>query len=459
MRMNRIAARAAALLLLILALAAGVVFFLGEYIAGAEDWVMFSGSPHVYSSGKLGTGVLTDREGILLTDLRDGRTYSNDETLRKAALHWTGDRQGNINAPFMETYAAQLLGYDFVNGLYAYGDNCGTVKLTLSAEAQRVALEAIGDRKGTVAVYNYQTGEILCAVSTPTFDPENVPDIENDEEGLYTGVYVNRFLQSKYVPGSIFKIVTLAVALETVPGIEQQSFTCAGVYEIGGGDVTCEERHGKQSLKDAFRNSCNCAFAQLVEQIGRGKLERYVKLMGITDSLSFDGVTTAPGNFQVADATPEQVAWSGIGQHKDQMNPCNFMTFVGAVAGNGIGAKPYIVAEVSNGSKTTYTVTPQMGDRVISSETAATLREYMRNNVENRYGVENFPDVMVCAKTGTAEVGGGKKPNATFAGFVADERYPLAFVAMVEDAGYGREVCIPIVSAALEACMEAMDPA
>ena len=455
--MNRIAARAAALLLLILALAAGVVFFLGEYIAGAEDWVMFSGSPHVYSSGKLGTGVLTDREGILLTDLRDGRSYSTDETLRKAALHWTGDRLGNISAPFMETYAAQLLGYDFVNGLYAYGDNCGTVALTLSAEVQKIALEAMGDHKGTVAVYNYKTGEILCAVTTPTFDPDNVPDIENDQEGLYTGVYVNRFLQSKYIPGSIFKIVTLAAALETVPGIEQQKFSCSGTYEIGGGDVTCEERHGKQSLKEAFCNSCNCAFAQLVEQIGREKLERYVSLMGITDSISFDGVTTAAGNFEVADATPEQVAWSGIGQHKDQVNPCAFMAFMGAVAGDGVGAMPYIVSEVRAGNQITYTADTQKGSRVISTETAKILQEYLRNNVENRYGVGNFPDVVVCAKTGTAEVGGDRKPNATFAGFVTDEAYPLAFVVMVEDGGYGREVCVPIVSRVLEACMDAMD--
>ena len=76
--MNKVAARAAALLIFVLVLAAGIVFFLGEYIAGAEDWVMFSGSPHVYSAGKLGTGILADRDGTLLTDLRDGKTYSED---------------------------------------------------------------------------------------------------------------------------------------------------------------------------------------------------------------------------------------------------------------------------------------------------------------------------------------------------------------------------------------------
>ena len=168
-------------------------------------------------------------------------------------------------------------------------------------------------------------------------------------------------------------------------------------------------------------------------------------------------VHPAAGNFEVADATPEQVAWSGIGQHKDQVNPCAFMTFMGAIAGDGIGAMPYIVSEVTVGGRTTYNADTQKGNRIISVETARILQEYMRNNVESRYGVENFPDVVVCAKTGTAEVGGDKKPNATFSGFVLEEDYPLAFIAMVEDGGYGREVCIPIISKVLEACMDAMD--
>lgn len=455
--MNKVAARAAALLIFVLILTGGLVFFLGEYIAGAEDWVMFAGSPHVYSGNKLGTGILTDREGELLTDLRDGRTYSEDALLRESMLHWTGDRQGNIHAPFMQTYAAQLLGFDPVNGLYSYGDSCGTVQLTLSAKAQKEALEAMGNKKGTVAVYNYKTGEILCAVTTPTYDPEHVPDIDGDTAGKYTGVYMNRFVQSRYIPGSIFKIVTLAAALEATPGIEELEFTCSGTYEIGGGDITCTGKHGKQTLKEAFRNSCNCAFAQVAEHVGREKLARYVGLMGVTNPLSFDGVTTSEGNFEVADATPEQVAWSAIGQHKDQINPCAYLAFLGAVAGEGTGAMPYIVSQVTAGERTTYEVDVQKSDRVMTVETARVLREYMRNNVVDKYGAENFPDVEVCAKTGTAEVGGGKAPTATFAGFVADKDYPLAFIVVVEEGGYGRDACIPVASRVLKACMAAMD--
>ena len=81
----------------------------------------------------------------------------------------------------------------------------------------------------------------------------------------------------------------------------------------------------------------------------------------------------------------------------------------------------------------------------------------MRNNVLTIYGEENFPGLEVCAKSGTAQVGGDLKPNATFAGFVADEEYPLAFIAMVENAGGGSDVCVPIMSDVLSACKDLMD--
>lgn len=81
----------------------------------------------------------------------------------------------------------------------------------------------------------------------------------------------------------------------------------------------------------------------------------------------------------------------------------------------------------------------------------------MRNNVENQYGDENFPGLTVCAKSGTAEVGGDQKPNATFAGFCADEAYPLAFFVVVEDAGSGAKTCVPIIAEVLQGCKDLMD--
>ena len=450
--MNRIASRAGAAVILVLVLLGGMVFFLLEYSRKAQDWVLFTGSPHVYSNGKLGSGVITDRSGILLADLRDGRSYSSDPLLRKSVLHWVGDREGNVNVPYMDHYTEALLGYDPVTALYQYGENSGVLTMTLSANLQKVALEAMGDRVGTLAVYNYRTGEILCAISTPTFDPDNVPDIAGDTTGAYTGVYVNRFLQSAYIPGSIFKIVTLAAVLETAPELREAHFDCQGSYKLSGGKVTCTGYHGQQNLQEAFRNSCNCAFAQITQQLGEEKLQAFVEKTGLLDSIRFDGFETRSGNFDLENASAQQLAWSGIGQHRDLVNPCGFLAFLGAIAGEGRGALPYSVAQVSSGDKVTYTAQTRMGSTVISPETARTLREYMGLNVTEKYGAEHFPGLTVCAKSGTGEVGGGKEPNAMFAGFVADERYPLAFFVAVEEGGFGAQTCIPILSRVLEAC-------
>lgn len=454
--MNRVASRAAIAVLLALLLVAGMGFFVAEYVTNAKDWVMFSGSPHVYSGGNIGCGTVIDRDDYVLLEMDNGREYSSSESLRKAMVHWLGDRNGSISAPALPTYAAALAGYDLLNGVYAYGDASGVARMTLSAQVQTVALNALGDKKGTVAVYNYETGAILCAVTTPTFDPDNVPDIENDTSGHYEGMYVNRFTQSAYIPGSIFKIVTLAAALEEFPEAEEMTFSCGGVLELGGGKITCEKSHGSQSLKEAFRNSCNCAFAELALKIGAEKMEHYVDVFGITAPVTFDGIETAAGNYQAVGGAQVDIGWSGAGQYQNQVNPCAFLNFVGAVANGGKGTSPYIVENVQVGNTRTYTASASSQERIVSQQTARTVTEYMRNNVENKYGDENFPGLTVCAKTGTAEVGGDRKPNAMLAGFAADSNYPLAFVVCVEDGGYGAQVCLPIASRVLSACVEAM---
>jgi peptidoglycan glycosyltransferase len=96
-------------------------------------------------------------------------------------------------------------------------------------------------------------------------------------------------------------------------------------------------------------------------------------------------------------------------------------------------------------------------NRIMTEDTASVLQEFMRNNVVNNYGDEHFSGFTVCAKSGTGQVGGGRKPNAMFTGFIADERYPLAFIAAVENAGYGKHVCIPILSKVLSACRDVLD--
>ena len=453
--MNRIAGRTAVALLIAAILLAGFVFFICEYAIEARQWVIFPGSPHVYNGGNIGCGSVTDKDGVLLLDMTGDRTYADEEALRKATVHLVGDRYGSISAPALTHYASQLAGFDLLNGVYTYGQNGGTATLTVSAKVQKAALEAMSGYKGTVAVYNYKTGQLLCAVTTPTYDPDNVPELSQDAEA-FEGLYYNRFTQSVYTPGSIYKIVTLAAVLEEMPELLEEKFVCNGTYAFGNDEITCEGSHFDQDLQTAFRNSCNCVFAQLIEKLGPEKLSEYVEKFRINDPISFDGITTAEGNFEVDPIMDANAAWSGIGQHKDLVNPCAFMTFMGAIAAGGKGVEPYLVEEISAGLTTTYRADTVNRSRIMSKETAERITSYLRSNVEEKYGDWNFPDLSVCAKTGTGEVGGEKKPNAMLAGFVSDERYPLAFIVCVEDGGYGSTVCLPVASQVLAACKDAL---
>lgn len=455
--MNRVTRRVWIMLVFIGILVGGMGFFLFEYATKADQWVVFSGSPHVYADERTAEGVFVDRAGEILMDTRNGRTYSSDELIRQATLHWVGDRKGNISAPAVSYYLKEMVGFDPVDGVYTAENSDGQAVLTISSYIQTAALEAMDGRKGTVAVYNYKTGEILCAVTTPTFDPDNVPDIAGDTTDTYKGVYVNRFVQSTYIPGSIFKIVTTAAALDSVDGIENMTFQCTKTYEFGVDKVTCERSHGTLDLKGALANSCNCCFAQIAQLVGRENMMYYAEKFGIAAPVVFDGITTAKGNYDVSNAAPVELAWSCIGQYTDQINPCRFMTFMGAIAGGGVAAEPYLVSQVMVGEEVTYQAQPVFSQRMMTEEQAKVLQEYMRNNVTAVYGDQNFPGMTVCAKSGTSQLGGDEVSNAMFAGFVMDEEYPLAFIVVVENGGYGSSTCVPVLSKVLAACKTVMD--
>lgn len=457
--MNKVMSRAKMLIALVLCFSVGIAGFMIDYLLNSHKWVFAEGSPHIYVSGDVktvGCGLIADRYGNLLADYTGDKIYSNDPTLRAAAMHWVGDREGNINASALSGYIRELAGYDAVNGLYAYDGIGGQANLTLSAKLQMAALEAMGQYRGTLAIINYKTGEILCAVTTPTFDPDHIPEDVGQEGGAYDGVYVNRFTQGVYIPGSIFKIVTLIAALECIPDLQQQVFTCTGELEYGIDKVTCEREHGVQDVREAFKNSCNCAFAKISEQIGGKRLARYAQELGILDSVEFDGIKTASGSIDSADQADVLVAWSAIGQHKDTVNPAGFLRLVSAIANGGMVQPMYLVDSITLDGESTYEADYEATERIMSSETAQTVQEFMRNNVENYYGDELFAGFTACAKSGTAQVGGGKKANAMFTGFLTDEEYPLAFIVAIEEGGYGRHTCIPVLEKVLQACRETL---
>lgn len=453
--MNKIAKRAWFALALAGVLLGGLLTIIVRYMIYSPEWVTFQNSPHVYTDGVMNSGRIVDRSGTVLLDATNGKEYADRWSVRCGMLHLLGDREGNIPAFLLAQYGDALIGFDRFNGTYSTGDNVGRMQLTLSAEAQSAALNALDGRKGAVGVYNYKTGEILCAVSSPTFDPDDVPDVAGNPEA-YDGVYVNRFLYGDYTPGSTFKLVTAAAALEEIGDIESQTFTCEGSKQVGAETVVCNGVHGEQDFEQALANSCNVAFAEIAAQLGPDRLTKYVRQFGITGRISFDGTTTAAGSFDLSKATTYEAAWAGVGQYTDQINPCQYMTLMGAIANGGQAAKPYLVESVTFGDSKKYGVSRTMLDRAMSGAAADRLAEMMHYAVENVYGDWYFTGLYAGGKSGTAEVGNGEPANGLFAGFVQDEDYPLAFVVVVEKGGGGAASCLPVISDVLDACVASM---
>ena len=430
--MKKIEQRAVVCGILALLLAAGLGVFLVKYLLNGGDWASSAFNRHLYNTdGQLVVGTVLDRDGDVLSAGEDGkRTYYKDETVRKATLHAVGDLQGNIGTGALNAFADKLTGYNLLNGAFG-ADRGSELYLTIDARYNYEAYQALNGHSGTVVVYNYKTGEILCMVSAPSYDPLHVPkDIETNDR--YKGAYLNRFLSSTFTPGSVYKTVTLAAALEQLPDIETRTWTCTGSVQIGDETIICSGTHGEQHIGDAFANSCNVAFAQMAEELGADTLKKYTEKAGLTDSYSINGLPTAKSTFDFNGITDGQLGWAGVGQYKDQVNPCSLMVYMGAVANGGKAAKPYLIQKTVSplGIPSLPHVTTRTGT-LISSGTASKLADMMAANVEKTYGTKRFPNMYICAKSGTAEVGGGETPHAGFAGFLRNEGAHHALVVLV----------------------------
>ena len=246
--------------------------------------------------------------------------------------------------------------------------------------------------------------------------------------------------------------MTAAASIENLDDAYSWEVTCTGSHSYGGDyKVTDVSAHGTVNLEKALQVSCNVYFGQLSEKLGPGLMKEYTKKAGLMTSYDIDGIKTAKGSFDFPDGGMN-LAWTGIGQWEDMVNPCGMMIYMGAIANGGDAVIPSIIKPTSFIDQQLAKL-PMFGTQtksMIDSTTAASLTSMMANNVENNYGSGNFPGLSICAKSGTAEVGGNKSPHAWFAGFLNDEANPYAFIVLVENGGYGADAAGSVANKVLQ---------
>lgn len=429
--MKKMEGRAIICILLALVLVAGMGLFTYRLVVDGGSWASFYANEHVYNEGQLAVGSVYDRNNLLLLEnTSDGPIYNDDWGVRNSTLHVVGDPGQNIATAATYAFRSDILGYNLVTGTHDSIFGKGReLKLTIDARVSEAAFEALGNRNGFVGVYNWRTGDIICMVSNPGYDPA-YPAPENPESGSF----INKVISTASTPGSIFKLVTAAAALEEIDEIQDWHFECTGSHEIEGEEITCPYVHGYQDFEDALANSCNCAFASLTVEMGTDVMEDAVKKFGLTKSYDINGIETEAGSFNF-DTYNINLGWAGIGQFEDQVNPISMMVYVGAIAGGGEAAEPHILMDDEAGKV-----------NLIEPAIALQLGDMMRNNVVSNYGDGNYPGLALHAKSGTAEGGDGRTPTAWFCGYSGD----YAFIVCVENGGYGSAVAGPVANSVLQ---------
>ena len=454
--MKSISRRALSLYVLIILFLAGCGLLFFNLVSNADEWSMNRANKHLYSDGALATAgdILDTNENVLVTTEKGDRVYSSNKNLRMALLHTVGDSSGYIANGVQTAFKDELTGYTLIDGVYnlkRYGKG-NDIKLTLNSKVCETAYKALGKNKGTVGVMNYKTGEIICVVSTPSYDINNKPtDIDTDTTGKYEGVYMNRFFSGVYTPGSTFKVLTAACAVENIPDIYDRTFECKGKILIGEGYVICSGTHGKVSFEKALNNSCNCAFAKIADELGAEKLMATAERIGFNVNMAdISGkIHCAKSRIDLMNSQALDIGWAGIGQYTTLINPCHMLTIMSALANGGVAQTPYLVSEIkSPEGKILFSAEQSIMTEYFTADVASKVNDLLRSNVKNQYGDGFFPKMSFCGKTGTAEVSDNKdiRPNALFVGYSQLEEMPFAIIVVVEDTTSSISSAVPIAS-------------
>ena len=327
---------------------------------------------------------------------------------------------------------------------------------------------------GSMVLMNTSTGDILAMASYPDYNL-NTPFEPNESlkatwdtlssseksNALYK-MYSNKVVNETYEPGSVFKIILAATALEeniTKPDVAGE-FYCSGSQDVSGIKIHCANTsgHGSQSLRNALENSCNPALIQLGQKIGASTLYKYFRAFGLFERTGIETAGEASSQFHDLDSVgPVELATTSFGQ-RFTITQMQMITAASAIANNGILVKPRIVTKVKNSStgEVTNIETTQVR-QVISSETAAQVRSIMQSVVTNgggQYG--SVKGYSIGGKTGTSEESAANPGAGYVASFLAiapvENTQVVALLSLYGPQGkshYGGQIAAPVVAQVL----------
>ena len=327
----------------------------------------------------------------------------------------------------------------------------GNVRLTVSAAAQDAAwagLEALpGDAQGAVVALEPSTGRVLAMASTPTFDPNNfashdfgdVADLDEQLNADPREPLINRAIGTTLPPGSTFKLVTAAAAIESgnydadsmVPGGFRfqlpQSTTTVGNYDDGD----CGGR--RITLTQALQVSCNVTFLTLANELGNEAMADQAEKFGFNDT-SLEDLGGQARSLYPRDMDAPQTALSGIGQSSVTATPLQMAMVAAGIANDGDVMRPYVVDEVRAPNLSVLDRTdPQSISKAISSTTADELTAMLVATVDDgTASPAQIPGVQVAGKTGTAESTGDRPPYAWFVSFAPADDPQVAVAVLVQ---------------------------
>jgi peptidoglycan glycosyltransferase len=335
------------------------------------------------------------------------------------------------------------------------------VVTTLDPAAQQLATELLGGQNGSVVALEPDTGRVRVMVSVPQFDPNQVPrggDIQ----------FLNRATQSSYPPGSTFKVVTAAAALDTgkytpasiIDGSSPKEISGVPLSNSGGQDF------GPIPLTDALTNSVNTVFAEVGEQLGRQTLVDYMERFGFNQDPQLDypdgqmkasGVREGASGDLLGGDDGFDVGRVAIGQGGAEgailVTPLQMAQVAGAVGSGGVLMKPRLTERVvGKDGRVKERIEPDEQNRVMKEETAAELAAMMTRVVDEGTGTAAaLSGIDVAGKTGTAEVDNATSNQAWFIGFAPVDDPKLAIAVTVERTqGQGGTVAAPIAAEVLQ---------